>query len=76
MKSPILLSFCLLIVATMPAVAQAPPLLHYQGRVNIGGTPFAGPTGYFKFSLVNANASQTFWRNSVDVDGNGVAVHG
>src|SRR5262245_58075425 len=65
------LRLCLLIVATWPAVAQVPPLLNYQGRVKVGGTPFAGPNGYFKFALVNAHASQTFWRSSADVDNNG-----
>ena len=39
-----------------------PQLLNYQGRVAVGGTNFSG-TGQFRFALVNANGSQTYWSN-------------
>jgi len=42
--------------------AQVPGLLNYQGKVSIGATPFTG-TGQFKFALVNATGTTTFWSN-------------
>lgn len=44
------------------AGAQVPGLLNYQGKVSIGTTPFTG-TGQFKFALVNATGTATFWSN-------------
>jgi hypothetical protein len=48
--------------------AQAPPLINYQGRVAVDGVNFDGP-GQFRFALVNADASESFWSN----DGTSVA---
>jgi hypothetical protein len=60
--------FCsLLFVAT--ALAQVPQLINYQGRVVVGSTNFNG-TGHFKFALVNANGTTTYWSN------NGSSVNG
>ena len=42
--------------------AQIPPLINYQGRVAVNGTNFEG-TGQFRFALVSADGSQTFWSN-------------
>src|SRR3954464_10587079 len=42
--------------------AQVPQLINYQGRVVVGTTNFNG-AGQFKFALVNANGTQTFWSN-------------
>ena len=56
-----------LIFATV-ASAQVPPLLHYQGRIAVGGTNFDG-SGQFKFALVNTAGTATFWSN----DGSSVA---
>jgi hypothetical protein len=42
--------------------AQVPQLINYQGRVVVGTTNFNG-TGQFKFALVNANGSTTYWSN-------------
>lgn len=42
--------------------AQVPSLINYQGRVVVGGTNFTG-LGYFKFALVNADSTITFWSN-------------
>jgi hypothetical protein len=42
--------------------AQVPQLINYQGRVVSGGTNFNG-TGQFRYALVNAGGSVTFWSN-------------
>lgn len=44
------------------AMAQVPQLLNYQGRVAVGGVNFEG-SGQFRFALVNADGSQTYWSN-------------
>jgi hypothetical protein len=49
-----------LFLFTHSAVAQVPGLLSYQGRVTVGGASFAG-VGHFKFALVNADGTATFW---------------
>lgn len=51
-------------------VAQAPVLLPHQGRLAVGETFFHGE-GRFKFALVNADASLTYWRNAPDADADG-----
>ena len=56
---PALLVF-LGIIASLQA--QVPQLINYQGRVAVNGTNFDG-TGQFKFALVNADGSTTFWSN-------------
>lgn len=48
--------------AAVPAVAQVPQLLNYQGRVRVSGADFSG-TGQFKFALVNGAGSTTYWSN-------------
>jgi hypothetical protein len=57
----------LAIVACLSAIlasaqAQVPQLINYQGRVIAGGTNFNG-TGQFRFALVNATGSASFWSN-------------
>jgi hypothetical protein len=54
----------LVAVLVWPAIlaAQVPHLLNYQGRVAVGSVNFEG-TGQFKFALVNANGSTTYWSN-------------
>lgn len=42
--------------------AQVPQLINYQGRVVVGTTNFDG-TGQFRFALVNANGTTTYWSN-------------
>ena len=44
--------------------AQVPQLVNYQGRVAVGAPPvnFDG-TGQFRFALVNAAGTTTFWSN-------------
>src|SRR6185295_3788893 len=45
--------------------AQVPQLISYQGRVAVNGTNFNG-TGQFKFALVNATGTTTFWSNGIN----------
>lgn len=52
--------FCYLFVSA--ANAQVPSLLSYQGRVAVGTVNFDG-SGQFKFALVNANGSTSYWSN-------------
>ncbi|MES2705813.1 MAG: tail fiber domain-containing protein [Verrucomicrobiota bacterium] len=42
--------------------AEVPGVLNYQGRIAVDGTNFSG-SGQFKFALVNANGTETFWSN-------------
>ncbi len=50
----------LAIARSLPA--QVPQLINYQGRVVVGTANFNG-TGQFKFALVNADGSATYWSN-------------
>jgi len=52
-----------LFVAAGTSLGEVP--INYQGRVTVGGTNFTG-TGQFKFALVNAAGTQTFWSNGVN----------
>jgi len=47
-----------------PAAPQpiAPSVVSYQGHVMVDGKPHSGP-GYFKFAIVNADGSYSFWSN-------------
>ena len=63
-----LAAFGSFVLLTTVARAQVPQLIHYQGRVVVGGVPFNG-AGQFKFALVNAGAGTTYWSN----DGTGAA---
>ncbi|MDB6121639.1 MAG: hypothetical protein JWQ71_632 [Pedosphaera sp.] len=42
--------------------AQVPQVIHYEGRVAVSGNAFTG-SGSFKFALVSANGSSTYWSN-------------
>src|SRR5258705_5115217 len=64
---PGLLSVLFLALASTLS-AQVPQLIHYQGRIAVGGTNFDG-SGQFKFALVNGAGAVTFWSN----DGTSVA---
>jgi hypothetical protein len=43
--------------------AGAPSVVSYQGQVSVGGTPYAGPTGYFKFAILDGT-SAVQWSNA------------
>ena len=60
--------FCLCSV-TLVLHAQVPQIINYQGRVLVGATNFDG-SGQFKFALVNAAGTTTYWSN------NGSSVNG
>jgi hypothetical protein len=44
------------------APGGAPPVVAYQGEVQVGGMPYTG-NGYFKFAIVNAT-NITYWSNN------------
>ena len=44
------------------SVQAVPPVLNYAGQVAVDGKAFDG-YGLFKFALVNANGSTTYWSN-------------
>ena len=52
----------MLVVLSSTPVKAVPLLLNFQGRVTVDGTVFTG-TGQFKFALVNANGTQSYWSN-------------
>jgi hypothetical protein len=56
----IALLFILASVGTLPA--QVPQLISYQGRIVANQVNFDG-TGQFKFALVNAEGSASYWSN-------------
>jgi hypothetical protein len=45
------------------APGGAPTVVAYQGEVQVGGTPYTG-NGYFKFAVVNAAGTTTYWSNN------------
>ena len=51
---------CLLALTALEA--QVPQLINYQGRVAVGTVNFDG-SGQFKFALVNAAGTTTYWSN-------------
>jgi hypothetical protein len=51
-----------LMLLSSSSVQAVPLLLNFQGRVTVDGTVFTG-TGQFKFALVNADGSQSYWSN-------------
>jgi hypothetical protein len=60
---PISLALLLASLAlAIPSPAQVPQTLSYQGHVAVNGTNFTGP-GAFKFALVDAAGTTTFWSN-------------
>src|SRR4030095_3331867 len=57
------LRFALALIAlALTLHAQVPQLVNYQGRVAVDAVNFEG-TGQFKFALVNADGTTTFWSN-------------
>jgi len=68
--APVVLLMALMLVAVAVISASAeqpdgktsPTTVLYQGYVTMGGTPYDG-TGYFKFAVVNAAGTTTYWSN-------------
>ena len=62
-SSPLLaLALAFFATVSREATAQVPGLLNYQGKISVGAVPFQGQ-GSFKFALVNADGSESFWSN-------------
>ena len=63
MKTLIARALALLLLVTANALhAQVPQLINYQGRVAVGTVNFNG-SGSFKFALVDADGTATYWSN-------------
>lgn len=60
MQRTLLLSVAILGLLCSLVQAEVPQIINYQGRVVVGTTNFNG-TGQFKFALVNANGTVTYW---------------
>jgi hypothetical protein len=58
----LLATFGCLCLLTTALRAQVPQLIHHQGRVAVGTVNFQG-TGQFRFALVNAAGTTTYWSN-------------
>jgi N-acetylneuraminic acid mutarotase len=71
MKS--ILNILLVWLTVAVAGAQVPQLINYQGRVAVAGVNFDG-TGHFKFALVNASGTTTYWSNDGTGGGGGEPV--
>jgi hypothetical protein len=54
--------FALILLLATTLYAQVPQLINYQGRVVVDGVNFDG-VGQFKFALVNAGGTTTYWSN-------------
>jgi hypothetical protein len=52
------------------APGGSPTVVAYQGEVQVGGTPYTG-NGYFKFAIVNAAGTTTYWSNDETSTGGG-----
>lgn len=60
---PFLRALALVLTLTSTTLhAQVPQIINYQGRVAVGTTNFDG-FGAFRFALVNANGTTTYWSN-------------
>ena len=57
------LIICLGSITTLLHAQTVPQIINYQGRVLSGSTNFDG-SGSFKFALVNAAGTTTFWSNN------------
>ena len=49
-------------------VSGVPAMINYQGRVSVAGVNFDGP-GQFKFALVDATGTKTYWSNDNTASG-------
>ena len=58
------------LASAFEATAQEHAVLFYQGRIATDDAGIDG-AGHFKFALVDPDASNTYWRNAPDADGNG-----
>jgi hypothetical protein len=68
------IGIAVLVASNFSAWAQVPPLLSYQGRIAVTGTNFTG-SGQFKFALVNAAGTLTYWSNDGTSSGGGAPTN-
>jgi hypothetical protein len=61
--SRIALRIALSALVPCTALAALPQVLNHQGRIAVQGVNFDG-NGQFKFALVNADGSVTYWSNN------------
>ncbi len=62
LRFPLAALAAMLALTASPLLAQVPQLISYQGRVAVGGANFTGPAP-FRFALVNAPGTTTYWSN-------------
>ena len=62
MNTLIARTLVLLFLAATALRAQEPQLINYHGRVTAGGLNFNG-SGQFKFAIVNADGTTSYWSN-------------
>jgi hypothetical protein len=62
MKTKLQLLFVTLGLAALSAAAQVPGIISHQGKVTVNGTNYTG-SGQFKFALVDAAGTNTYWSN-------------
>lgn len=62
MKTLIIRTFILMLLSMAAIAAPQPRVLNYQGRISVGNVNFNG-SGQFKFAIVNATGTQTYWSN-------------
>ncbi|MGD1992492.1 MAG: hypothetical protein PVI59_04785 [Anaerolineae bacterium] len=55
--------------------AGASPVVSYQGQVEVNDQPYNG-TGYFKFAIVDAGGTTTYWSNDGTSTGGGEPTDG
>jgi hypothetical protein len=53
-----------------PLAGGAPAVVAYQGEVRLSGSPYTGD-GYFKFAIVNAAGTTSYWSNDGTSSGGG-----
>ena len=62
-----------LLLSSLPASAQVPATVNYQGRIQVQGTNFTG-TGLFKFAIGTEDMGTVFWSNDGTVAGEPAAA--
>jgi hypothetical protein len=65
----VLLAVLLTSAGSTGAQGGSPTVVSYQGQVTVDGSPYAGPTGHFKFAVVNAAGDTTYWSNDGTASG-------
>ncbi|HQQ05023.1 MAG TPA: hypothetical protein PLT67_09320 [Kiritimatiellia bacterium] len=53
---------CVLFLSGLTAWSQVPPVVNYQGRIQVQGTNYTG-AGFFKFAIGTENMDTVFWSN-------------